>query len=90
MNKHTQSSEESHMSAVESQPKAASSELIERLPIEGTPFVIVVTDQETFLTLGRYKIKYKDFTAQDYMDAVITHDWNLVIDIIGIASNYGK
>lgn len=90
MNKHTQSSEELPMSAVESQPKQNSSEIYTTTDIEGSPFKIIETETETFLILGRYKITrghpHRPYNKQEYIDLVNKKDWNLIIDVISICT----
>lgn len=79
------SSDELHTNAVENQNKQHSSELYHATKIEGTPFRVIETDTETFLTLGNYKIQRPNYDYDDYKNMVIQKEWDLILDVIGIA-----
>lgn len=82
------SSVESHTNAVENQHKQASSEIYHTTDIEGTPFKVIEKDNETFLTLGRYKITRPNYKKEDYIKEVKEKSWDLIIDVIGICVEY--
>ena len=71
----------------------SNSTLIERTPIEGTPFTHVTSEKLNLLTLGKFKLVDLDEIDLDkyggfgYMDKVMNYieenKWNLITDIIG-------
>lgn len=65
--------------------KQDSSKILERIEIEGTPFVIVKQDGETFLTLGTYKIKNETQDEKELKRLIHDKDWKTILDVISIA-----
>lgn len=77
--------------AEENQNNSNSSEIYKTITIENTPFNIIVTDDEIFLALGRWKIKRQHqnglpYNVDEYRQLVISKDWDLIIDVIGICT----
>lgn len=77
-----------HTNADENLNNSNSSKIYDTTEIEGTPFKVIETEHETFLTLGRYKITRANFTKADYIKEVETKSWDLIIDVIGICIEY--
>lgn len=58
-------------------------ELIERHSVDGTPFVIVRTDEGYFVSMGQYRLT--DFVDLEQCESfILTHDWNFLLSIISV------
>lgn len=58
--------------------------LIEAVPIDGTPFTAIRTDQVWFLTLGKYRLSEKLNTLQEVKDEALNSSWIRVMQIMRI------
>lgn len=57
-------------------------QLIKRTEVENTPFVIVETEMEAFLTLGRYKISPTFERANQVEEYMERNFWEIVFQMI--------
>lgn len=64
------------------------SKLIEREPMQNTPFWIIGTEEEGyFATLGKYQITEKFPTKQAVKDHIDTQVWEIIMKIVGIIAS---
>ena len=60
-----------------------------RETIENSPFVKVNQENETWITVGKYKLRtYK--TNEEAKKAIQEKDWNLIADLVSILFTYYK
>lgn len=64
--------------------KENSSELIKRLPIENTPFTMVVQENETFITLGQYKLSPDVENIEGVKKYLEENKWEITMALIAI------
>lgn len=76
--------EKSLTNAEENQNKVNSGEeLIERHPIEGTPFMVVGNkDNGYFIAMGRFRISETAGTLQKAAEMLITNQWEIIGNMI--------
>lgn len=58
-----------------------SEQIIEREPIEGTPFTLITTQGKSFGVLGKYALTEKYDTKEEVLDYMDKNFWNLVITV---------
>lgn len=56
-------------------------ELIKRNDIYGTPFTIVTQGNESFVSLGIYRVSDK-MAYHDALDLILDKDWNLILNCL--------
>jgi len=61
-------------------------ELVQKQPIEGTPFVLVRKEDKFFLVMGKYRVSPVLESEQDAKDYVFTNTWNLIATVAGIVA----
>lgn len=76
-------------SHVEEIHKQDSTKLIEREPIENTPFWIVGnTENGYILTMGKYKVTQKKFNSiKEAREELENNTWELMLTVIAIVTN---
>lgn len=69
---------------VKSTSKVGSSdELIERIPITGTPFTIIRNEERYELVMGRFKLAPHPFNSeQEVLQYINTNEWYIVVQMI--------
>lgn len=62
-----------------------SSENIQRLPVAGTPFWVIGSEEKKFhLTIGQYRLTKEPLELDDINRYLETHQWELVIQLFGV------
>ena len=60
--------------------------LVERIPVEESPFTLLKTEEEGYntyqITMGRYIISQKYYTEDQALKAIQERDYNLLLNII--------
>lgn len=89
-----QSTQQKHTELLNTQLNAeenhnsTSSKLIEREPMENTPFWIIGTNEEGyFAVLGKYQITEKFPTKQAVRDHIDIFVWEIIMKIVGIIAS---
>jgi hypothetical protein len=64
---------------------ASDGKLIQRVPIEGTPFIAVKYDEEpAFLTWGKFRLPYTANSLEEMIKIIDQEKWNIITLIAGI------
>lgn len=59
-------------------------QLIEREPLEGTPFTLITREKKSFIAFGRYKIS-EEYDSKELALGSLTNDfWNILLNVIQI------
>lgn len=58
-----------------------SEKLIDRTPLEGTPFTLITTEEGYFLTFGKYKVSELVNNQEQLIDMVLEKEWNLLLNV---------
>lgn len=59
--------------------------MIEREPIEGTPFTLIKQNEKYFTVMGDYRITETTKTVSEQMEALEKNKWLNILTMIGIA-----
>lgn len=78
---HTQSKPESTNDTKEN---SSSEQLIERIPIDETPFTMVRSENKCFGTVGRYKVTEDYKTIPEVEEAILKFDWKILLKVLTI------
>lgn len=63
--------------------KQEGTEIVQRKPIEGSPFTIVKKDGKCMLTMGKFKIS-EMMEEEEISIYILENEWNLIATIAGI------
>ncbi|AXH75301.1 MAG: hypothetical protein [Microviridae sp.] len=74
---------ETQTMAIEEAPKD-NEQLIQREDVDGTPFIMITIKDETFGTLGNYKITESYYNKKQCENELRKMDWNNVVKVMTV------
>lgn len=69
----------------------SSSELVEMVKVEDTPFTLIRQEKDWYVTIGKYRISEKIGSKEEAMEDAKRVDWERVMQVCGIMiENYNE
>lgn len=62
----------------------SNSELIKRTEVENTPFTVITIENESFVTLGKYRLTEKFETEKEAIESASKITWDNIMQVITI------